>query len=353
MKINPATFLRLGAALAALAFAATARAADDDSTTTTRIKFSDAAKPGTLKASLPWADIHVTGTDGDEIVVTSSLGEKGKEEPRSDGLRRLDEEVSFTLTEKANVASLQIVGDNPWAAHGTEFMVQVPRNTRLVLRTDAGGDTMVENVDGDIEITSMNGEVALRDIGSSAVVNTMNGEISASFKSAPQRPVSLSSMNGEIFVKLPGDTKANIRLRSHNGSILTDFSDAVLKTKTEKSFGHSPPVAREFAEAAREAAREATQAAREAAREIAHAAREAQREFQQAQHEVAEKNDEVAPAAPVAPVAQPSPAPAVAPVPPVPPVIFGGKSIVGTLNGGGVDISLATMNGTITLRQTK
>ncbi len=32
---------------------------------------------------------------------------------------------------------------------------------------------------------------------------------------------------------------------------------------------------------------------------------------------------------------------------------FGGKSIVGTLNGGGVDIQLASMNGAITLRQTK
>jgi hypothetical protein len=32
---------------------------------------------------------------------------------------------------------------------------------------------------------------------------------------------------------------------------------------------------------------------------------------------------------------------------------FGGKSIVGTLNGGGVDIKLTSMNGTITLRESK
>ena len=32
---------------------------------------------------------------------------------------------------------------------------------------------------------------------------------------------------------------------------------------------------------------------------------------------------------------------------------FGGKSIVGTLNGGGVDIKLTSMNGTITIRDTK
>ena len=41
-------------------------------------------------------------------------------------------------------------------------------------------------------------------------------------------------------------------------------------------------------------------------------------------------------------------------VPPIPPMPnFGGKSTVGTLNGGGVDIKLTSMNGTITLRETK
>lgn len=328
MKTNLVTFLRLGAAFAALACVTASARAEGENLTISRIKFSDATKPGTLKASLPWADIHVTGADGDEIVVTSTLDQAGKEEPRPDGLRRLDEEVAFELTEKANVATLQIVGDNPWSAHGAEFKIQVPRHTRLVLRTDAGGDTVVENIDGEIEITSMNGEVALRDIGSSAVVNTMNGEIHASFKSAPQKPVSLSSMNGEIFVRLPGDTKANIRMRSHNGSILTDFPESVLKAKSESRPGR----------AVHGAAREAANAAREAAaaeREAAQAARAADKED-------AEDLPAVAPVAPV---------PAIAPLPPLPP--FGGKTITGTLNGGGVDISLSTMNGTITLRQAK
>lgn len=337
MKSPLRTVFRLGAALALLTAAARA---DDEDSTTARIKFSDAAKPGTLKAGLPWADVHVTGTDGHEIIVTSTLGEKGKPENRSDGLRRLDEEVSFELTEKDNVATLQIVGDNPWSARGSEFNIQMPRNTRLILRTDAGGDAVVENVDGDIDITSMNGAVTLRDIGSSAVVNTMNGEISASFKAAPQKPVSFSSMNGEIFVRLPGDTKANIRLRSHNGSILTDFPDSVLKTRNEKApdqgYTHASdevaPPTPEAERDGREAQHEATRAARDAQR----AARDALREAKRA----------LAPAEARAPNApRPPPTPMA--------LIFGGKSVIGTLNGGGVDIQLATMNGTITLRQTK
>ncbi len=341
MKLPLPSTLRFGLLLAALAAGATAAetaapapaVADSDSseTTTSAIKFSDASKPGTLKVYLPWADVHVIGTDAAEISVTSNLTEQGKGESRSDGLRRLDQEQSFVLTEKDNVATLRLAGDEGWGPHGTEFKISLPRRTAVVLHTELGGDISVENVDGDIEISSMNGEVTLKDIGSSAVVNTMNGEVHASFRTAPQKPVSLSSMNGEIDLRLPADTKANLRMRSHNGSLLTDFPEGALKTKIETRTGHGSHAG---------IPREAAQAMRDAAKESARAAREAAKAGREAATGKAESAD----------VAE---AP-VAPIPPVPPEgFFGGKSITGTLNGGGVDITLATMNGTITVRQLK
>jgi hypothetical protein len=355
MKFPLPSLLRLGALCAAVALTSgPARADDDDATTTSRIKFSDPAKPGTFKASLPWADLRITGTSGNEIVVTSTLKEKGQKEERPDGLRRLDEEISFELGEKSNVATLRIVGDNPYASQGAEFKIELPHNTSLVLRTEAGGDMVVENIDGDIDITSMNGEVTLRDIGSSAVVNTLNGQINAVFKNAPVKPVSFSSMNGEIFLKLPADTKANLRMRSHNGAILTDFPESVLKAKSDN---HGPsedsadaavapeapespetPEAATIAADADKAARDAERAVRDVTREAARAARDAQRAVLAAGGTVI-----------VAPHALR--APRMPRIPMVP--AFGGKSVIGTLNGGGVDIQLATMNGTITLRQAK
>ena len=44
--------------------------------------------------------------------------------------------------------------------------------------------------------------------------------------------------------------------------------------------------------------------------------------------------------------------PPIPPIPPVLPSISGGKVVSGTLNGGGPEIQIATMNGTITLRKT-
>ncbi len=317
-------------------------------TTTSRAKFSDPSKPGTLKISFPWAEARITATDGNEIVVTSTLKRKGHGELDNEGFRRLDEDLTFELEEKNNVATISIGGDNPWVPQGAEFDIKVPRNTNLILRTEAGGDISVNGVEGDIDINSMNGEVTLEDVASSAVVNTMNGEVHVSFSKAPVKPVSLSSMNGEIELRLPTDTKANVRMRTHNGSIRTNFPEGALQTKAEKNVRVVSADSREYRDAQRELAR--------ADRERAKAAQEAAKAQAAADVNVkVEVNTETmtmtAPVAPVAPVAPMAPMPPMPPIPPMP--NFGGKSIVGTLNGGGVDIKLTSMNGTITLRESK
>lgn len=322
---------------------------DDDEAgkSTARVQFSDPAKPGTLKLSLPWAEARITATDGKEVVVTSTLDQKGHKEVDSEGFRRIDEDVTFELVEKDNVAIVTIAGDNRWAAHGAEFDIKVPRNTNLILRTEAGGDIEVNGVEGDLDINSMNGDVVLHDIGSSAVVNTTNGEISATFKHAPTKAVSLSSMNGEIDLRLPSDTKANLRMRTHNGSIRTNFADGVLQFKTEKSV-HVSADARPDAHAEPDV----REVSREMVRETARMAREQAKIAKEVAKAVAEANQIAASI--TTNVNGDTVTVRVPPIPPIPPMPnFGGKSIVGTLNGGGVDIKLTSMNGTITLRETK
>lgn len=341
MKALTRTFPRTLVFLAAAALLVPVlRANDDDESegSTARVKFSDPGKPGTLKLALPWAEAHITGTDGNEVVVTSSLDQKGKRELDNEGFRRLDEDVTFELVEKDNVAVITVAGDNLWATHGAEFEIKVPRNTNLVIATQIGGDIEVEGVEGDLDINSMNGEIRLQDVASSAVVNTMNGEISASFKKAPNKPVSLTSMNGEIDLRLPGDTKANLRMRTHHGSIRTNFPAGALETKTEKITGRTRTgdanIDREMDRETARLDRERAKMEREAAKAAAEIAR-----AQVNVHVNVNGEDVVA---------------AVPPIPPVPAVPnFGGKSIVGTLNGGGVDIKLTSMNGTITLRESK
>ncbi len=347
MKPNlPLQFLRC-LLVAGLFTTVPARADTDSDGSTASVKLSAPTKPATLRVDVPWADIHILGVDGDTVTVASTIAQKGGKETRSDGLRRLDDEVSFELTEHDNLVSLRIAGENPWANHDAEFKISVPRAMALDVKTETGGDLVVKNVEGDIEINNMNGEVLLDGIAGSTVVNTMNGEVRAIYARAPQKLVSITSMNGEVDLRVPADTKANVRLRTHNGSILTDFDENVLKTKSEgESSGFGRDSARISADAAKMAAdatRIAVQVARDVSREVARAVKE------EAEADEAEVAPEATPRAHPGPHAPRAPR---APRPPMP-SITGGKVVSGTLNGGGVDIKISTMNGEITLRQTK
>ena len=344
MKTNlPVKFL--STLFVASLFAATVARADDDGSTAT-VKLSAPGKPATLRIDMPWADIHIVGVDGDTVTVASTLTEKNAKPARPGGLRRLDDEVSFELSEHENVVSLRLAGESPWAGHDAEFKIRVPRAMALSLKTDMGGDLTVKNVEGDIDVRNMNGEVVLEGVVGSAAVETMNGEVRVIYAKAPQKLVSITSMNGEVDLRVPADTKANLRLRTHNGSILTDFDENVLKAKSEggkSAYGWDGESGRISADAARMAA-DAARMAVEITRDVT---REVKREIAQADKE--SSDDETPAGGPRPPHAPHAPR---APRPPMPP-ITGGKLVSGTLNGGGVDIKISTMNGEITFRQAK
>ena len=311
--------------------------------TTSTLKFSDPAKPGTLKVILQRGDVSIDATDGGNVTVRSDRAPIQR--VRKDGLRVLTESAGFDLREKDNVITLD-AGDQ-MSGGGSDFNIVVPRNTNVVVTNSFGGDIRCRGVSGDIDIKSLRGEVCLDGISGSAVVDTMNGGIDANVQELPPgKALSFTSMNGEVTVRVPPTAKANVRLRTQNGSILTDFDAKTLVTSVENVGGFrshgghevfTPEVRQAFREAARAGAIAAQQAAA-AVREAAEAAREGVEQ---------ELNDPKG-----------SKGVAIPPVPPIPvlaaiPSVTGGKLVTGTLNGGGPEISVTTMNGDVTLRQLK
>jgi hypothetical protein len=360
------TLLRLPSLVLAgtwFAFAATAAGADDSSTT---VKFSDPAKPGTVKVILGRGDLRVQGTDTTEVTVKSDARSQSKT-ARKDGLRVLSSASSFALSEKDNVVTLDAAGDGPHGA-GSDFTLTTPRNTTVVVTNAWGGDIHCSNLGGDIEVRSVNGSIRLEDVSGGVVVETMNGEISASIRELhDNKPLSFQSTNGEVVIRLPADAKANVRLRTQNGSVLTDFDDAALVTKTESAPRTSsrrttrPAKAAPAAPAPPEEPRPATApkapptpatpkaglddadkeeirvAVRDSVRAGAEAAREAMvfaRDALKAAHDGMTD----------AGLSLRLPNLSI-------PTLTGGKLVTGTLNGGGPEISVATMNGDVTLRQ--
>ncbi|MDO8544272.1 MAG: DUF4097 family beta strand repeat-containing protein [Opitutaceae bacterium] len=343
----------LAAAIALMLFPVS-RAAD---ATTSTIKFSDPGKPGTLKIQLARGDLRIKGVDTAEISVESEV-QPITRKARKDGLRVLSSSSGFTLTEKDNVVTLDSLSETGHFGGRADFNVSVPRNTNVVVQSSWGGGIDIAGVAGDLDITCTNGVVTLDGISGGAVVNSMNGQIRASVQQLQDnRPLSFTSMNGEVLLRVPADAKANLRLRTHNGSILTDFEETALVTKTENAPAAGPGrriVSRSHGSTvlppeAHEAIREASRAAVEVTREAAQALREAANAAREGAEAARIGDDERGPTPRPAraPEAQRTPRP---PTPPIPPVT-GGKLVTGTLNGGGPEINVATMNGDVTLRR--
>lgn len=339
MKIKSLfTFASVGLALGASLLA-------DDRDTTARLAFSDPAKPGKLVVHVSNGEVSVRGADVKEVTVTSALDAKtnGKEKPRKDGLRVIGTSSQFALDEKDNVITLNY-GRMGWAENA-DFDIVVPRDTAVSVQMNLGGEIRIAHLSGDVDIKNLNGEVNLVDLGGSAIVESMNGEINASFTAFPtDKPYAFTSMNGEISVTVPANAAADVRFRTQNGTILTDFDDTTLVTKTEPGSSSSSmsystsEEARRIARDAANAARDAMRAAREVAAEVSRAVRA----------EYGDGNSDAKPS--VAPVA---PVPPVPPVAPSIPALSGGKVISGQLNGGGASLQISTMNGDIVLRQRK
>lgn len=374
-------FLAFGAALL---LGIAARAQD----TSTSIKFSEPSKPGTVRINLGQADLRIEGADTAEVTVKSDAKPVNNKRTK-DGLRVLSAASSFGLSEKDNVVFLDA---GPEFGHGrSAFRLTVPRTTSIIVQNAFGGDFTCSGISGDIEISNMHGEIKLDDVSGSIVASTMNGQIRATLKTLQEgKAISFTSMNGEVVVRVPDNTKANVRLRTQNGSVLTDFDENVLVTKAETVSGGpgrfktasawrggSKVITAEVEEAIREATRlsatavaEALEAVKEGLEEARLNSDEARRQVDQARQQIDKArrefdrarseerrttqhaDSEQSPKPPKPPAA---PTPAAAPKPPlmgkVPITITGGKLVTGTLNGGGPEISVSTMNGDVVIRK--
>ncbi len=344
------------------------------------VNFKDPAKPGILKIYISRGDLHVRAGDStSEVKVKSDAAPKEKQETRKDGLRVLsDTSANFSLTVQDNVAELNY-GKESWPEGGSaDFDVTVPKNTSVQVENGWGGEVVVEKLSGDVEVKGLNCEIKLIELSGGTTVETMNGDVEASYSALPaDKPMSFSSMNGQVNLRIPADAKAKVRFRTHHGSILTDFPEDIIKTTSENLGGT------DWAAYTGKQVAIAANIAQEVGREMAHAAKEMAEEFKHAQKEVQEAEKEVVRDAQEAKamadedkriadedkrmadeekrlskveknkssnkkVNMRLPRP---PRPPNIPAISGGKVVSGSINGGGPEILVTTMNGDITLRR--
>lgn len=187
------------------------------------IPLSNPDRSGELHLSMIRGSLQITGYEGKEVIIKYDNGQEPRPQSESsrDGLRRISSNTpGFEVTERNN--RVEITNVSP--VKEIDFEIMVPQNFSMKISIVHGSSFLVENVNGDLEINHVNGEVELTNIGGSALVNTVNGDIKATFRSVAEgKPMAFSNVNGDIDVTLPASAKLTAKMKSEWGDMFTDF----------------------------------------------------------------------------------------------------------------------------------
>jgi DUF4097 and DUF4098 domain-containing protein YvlB len=214
--------------LTALALGAIAPCAYGQSTERLVVPLSDPARPARLEVALFSGDIEIEAYDGNEVIVVTDEPvhnpNEREDNARADGLRRIQtSSVGLTVEEKDNTVTVRM----DFSPHNVDLRVQVPRRTSVHANLVNGGDVEIKGVTGEHELANVNGDIIATDIAGSAVINSTNGDVRASFTAIDgAKPMSLTSFNGDVDVALPANLSADLIVASQQGDVFTDFDVA-------------------------------------------------------------------------------------------------------------------------------
>jgi len=187
------------------------------------VPLTDPSKIAVIQVSLVHGSITVRGTNRRDVLVTAHPDAdhpSRPSDPDAAGLRRLPQTAGYRVTEEHN--RVNVSADNPSRAVG--FEIEAPAHANLVLKTVNGGNILVENVEGDLDVHNTNGGITLNGVAGSVFAGTTNGSVRATLtRVTAQKEMSFTSLNGNVDVTLPASTKANLRLRSDHGEVYSDF----------------------------------------------------------------------------------------------------------------------------------
>ena len=105
-----------------------------------------------------------------------------------------------------------------------EYELKVPAGVTLDSVENVNGDIGVTGVQGTMKVRTVNGSIELRDAASTVEADTVNGSVNATFRALPATAhVSMESVNGSFKLYLPEFDGADFSTETLNGKIRTDF----------------------------------------------------------------------------------------------------------------------------------
>lgn len=177
--------------------------------------------------------IEVTGGDSDAVRMVAN--EKIRARSKEDAQKALTD-VSLQVTQpgdsirlyvdgpfRHDCGNLGFFGNDPPYDVEMNFVLTVPRNTNLDLKTVNAPEISVTDVSGRYRIRNVNGAIEMHNVDGSGEVHTINGDVTVSFRGNPTEDSSFGSINGRVEVAFAPRLSADLRLSSFSGSIHSDF----------------------------------------------------------------------------------------------------------------------------------
>jgi hypothetical protein len=104
-----------------------------------------------------------------------------------------------------------------------DFVLHVPSNVDVKVKTVNEGRVIVRNVTGNFIARNVNGDIELDSMAGSGIAHTVNGPVKVSFRENPKENSSFQSVNGNIDLLFARGLSADFRFKTFNGGIYSDF----------------------------------------------------------------------------------------------------------------------------------
>ena len=97
-----------------------------------------------------------------------------------------------------------------------------------------GSGLELDNLEGEIEISTVHNKVLLQNVTGSVKVRTVHGNVDGVFGTI-KNPVSIASTHGHVHVAMPISTKANLKVSTSYGTIYMDPAFEIERDQTGSS----------------------------------------------------------------------------------------------------------------------
>jgi hypothetical protein len=205
--------------------AGVASAQENGETQRIAVPLASPGEPAVLAVSLLSGGVRVEGYDGEEIVIEATRKDAGGEVEEVDGMYRIpNNTLGLSVEQRGNTVEV----DGSWGSNVAAVRIQVPRATSVKLSTISDGVLSVSGVEGNHELSSVNGGIEALEMRGSVIASTTNGDVVVELlRVTPGTPMSFTTWNGDVEVSFPADFGAMLLMKVGQGEILSEFEVAV------------------------------------------------------------------------------------------------------------------------------